>query len=131
MPRKPPYIDTRLTRRAFTFGVPVAALATPPGDATASATIDALWDRWQALRAAMDAPAGAGDDAHVGIEERLYRVAAEMIDAPASDQRAVIIKLSMLLGMAPIECGQDDEFPWPQIRSVIRGLQTRESDAAS
>ena len=129
MPRKRSYADAGLTRRTFTLSLPVAALGTPVAAvAAAPLPISALWDRWRLLRAAMDVPAGDGDDTHIGIEAELYLVVAEVIDALATDLPAIMIKLSVLLGMAPIECGQDEEFPWPQIRSVLKGLQHQEAE---
>jgi hypothetical protein len=70
----------------------------------------------------MDVPAGDIDDAHVGIEERLYALNTALMALPAADIRDVGIKLAALLGMAPIECGQTDEFPWPELRMVQQDL---------
>ncbi len=131
MPRKPPNSNAGLTRRAFTFSVPVAALPLPTGGLTPRLAIDVLWERWRVLRVAIDMPVGDGDDANVEIEEQLYLAMANVIDAPSADLPATIIKLSVLLGMAPIECGQDAEFPWPQIRSMLRALHAAEIHGSS
>jgi hypothetical protein len=39
--------------------------------------------------------------------------------APTPDVAGVVITLRALLELAPHQCGDDEEFPWPEIRAVI------------
>lgn len=99
-------------------------LADRPGQEPLSATLHAeLAD--QKMRWDMEAEAIGLSDAE--REERLawekrQALADHVFSLPGYDLADVITKLALILRMGEIR-ERDDEFPWPQIDSVIRDLR--------
>jgi hypothetical protein len=114
--------DAGLTRRAFSLGAPaVCAVAGVSGGAETATGFAVLLAEWQSLRRKLDS-ALTLEDEQEAIETALYDLTASLMAMPGANIWTVVAKLSILLSLAPIECGQTEEFPWPQIRTVIKDL---------
>jgi hypothetical protein len=75
-----------------------------------------LWQRWRELRAAIEQCAA---DEIEGVEQRLYAASDTLLRFPARRTAEVVIKLATILDMAAIEVGEEESFPWPQLRVLF------------
>jgi hypothetical protein len=78
----------------------------------------AIWPRWQiALRRLDDLNE---DQRTIGIEEReLGALTDLLLNSDVRTMAGLIVKLQALLQLAPSKCGDANDYPWPEIRTII------------
>jgi len=81
---------------------------------------DALEREW---RQTFDLLLGAHDEGEIAALDRdLAEITAQLVALPVGSLGQVRRTLDALIALAPIRCGEEGEFPWPELRRLAASL---------